>query len=71
MFTISNFFRLLSENFFVWSLPLSLLILNLIGKRDIFDLNVIAAFVVGLTINIVWDISYIYLNKKEYHKNLL
>lgn len=71
MFSITNIFNLLSENFFVWSMPISLMILNFINGQAIFDLNIIAAFVIGLIINIVWDVSYLYLNKKKYHKNLL
>lgn len=71
MFNITNIFNFLSENFFVWSLPVSLMVLNFLNGHSIFDLNIIVAFVIGLIINIIWDVSYLYLNKKEYHKNLL
>ena len=63
--------KFLSENLFVWSMPISMMVLNIIKERDVFEINVVIAFILGLMINIVWDISCLYLNKKEYHKNLL
>ena len=71
MFTLENVYKQIGENFFVWSLPLAIIVLNILDGNRMFDYNVIAAFVIGLIINIIWDIAYLYLNKKEYHKNLL
>jgi len=63
--------KLLGANFFVWSMPTAVIVLNFLKGREIFEINVLIAFIIGLIINIAWDIIGIYLEKKEYHKNLL
>ena len=74
MLIVSQFItlvKILGTNFFVWSMPFAVIVLNILKGRDIFEINVLIAFVIGLIINIAWDIIGIYLEKKEYHKNLL
>ncbi len=74
MLLISQFLalvKILGANFFVWSMPSAVIILNIFHHRDIFEINVLIAFILGLVINIIWDLVGLYLEKKEYHKNLL
>lgn len=59
------------QSFFIWSMPLCVIVLNILKNRDTFGVNVLYALIIGLFINIVWDIAMLRIQKKEYHKNLL
>lgn len=63
--------NILCMYFFIWSLPLCAIILNIIQNRDIFDMSVLITFILGFVINLIWDFVLILLQKKEYHKRYL
>ncbi|XOB61932.1 hypothetical protein ACMC56_15210 [Campylobacterota bacterium DY0563] len=63
--------KILCMYFFIWSLPLGTIILNIVKEREIFSMNVLIAFFLGLAINLVWDFALITIQKKEYHKSYL
>ncbi|WP_321312720.1 hypothetical protein [Halarcobacter sp.] len=63
--------KILCIYFFIWSLPLSTIVLNVVKEREIFNINVLVAFFLGLVINLVWDFALISIQKKEYHKSYL
>ena len=66
---ISTLIKLLGSNFFIWSMPLAVIILNILKEREIFEINVLIGLVMGIIINFIWEITNRILNKKEYHKN--
>lgn len=68
---INSLIKLLGNYFFIWSMPLTVVILNILKMRELFGINVLIALGIGIIINIIWDIINRILNKKEYHKNLL
>lgn len=68
---MKSLIKFLGTYFFIWSLPFSTIILNLIFDREIFNLSVLIAFILGLIINLIWDFALINIQKKEYHKNYL
>ncbi|WP_072682318.1 hypothetical protein [Arcobacter sp. LA11] len=68
---ISSIIKFFGSNFFIWSMPLAVIILNIFKGREIFETNVLIGLVMGLLINFIWDMVNTKINKKEYHKNLL
>lgn len=57
--------------FFIWAMPLAVMVLNILKQRELFETNVVIAILLGITINVSWDLMNKFLEKKEYHKNLL
>ena len=66
---ISSLIKILGSNFFIWSMPISIIILNILKEREVFEINVLIGLVIGIIINFVWESINTMLNKKEYHKN--
>lgn len=66
---ISSLIKILGSNFFIWSMPVSIIILNILKEREVFEINVLIGLVIGIIINFVWESINTILNKKEYHKN--
>lgn len=67
---IKSSIKFLGRSFFIWSMPFTVITLNIIHNREIFGTNVLFGFIAGLVINFVWDILNRVINKKEYHRNL-
>ena len=63
--------KFLGNYFFIWSMPLVIIILNILKMREVFGINVLIGLILGLLINIIWELTNHFLDRKEYHKNLL
>lgn len=66
-----SFIKILGNYFFIWSLPLCTIIINIVKHREFFEINVWLALAVGFLIHLVWETVHLLIQKKEYHKNLL
>ena len=66
---ISSLIKILGSNFFIWSMPISIIILNILKGREVFEINVLIGLVIGIIINFIWESINTMLNKKEYHRN--
>lgn len=63
--------KIMGIYFFVWSLPFITIILNVIQNKELFEITVLLAVLLGLVINLIWDFTLLALQKKEYHKYYL
>ena len=63
--------KFLGNYFFIWSLPIITLLLNVVKQRELIEINVLIALGVGFIIHILWEFTYLVLKRKEYHKNFL
>lgn len=67
---INSLVKLLGNYFFIWSMPLAVIVLNMLKMREIFEINVFIGLVIGIIINVIWDLINRILNNKKYHNNL-
>ncbi len=54
VFFITTLIKFLGNKFFIWSMPLVIIYLNIIKDRDILASNVYLALIAGFIINFIW-----------------
>ncbi|XPV70036.1 MAG: hypothetical protein ACNI25_05535 [Halarcobacter sp.] len=69
MFRITSKIKFLGNTFFIWSIPFTIFILNIINQREVLNINLLLGIVLGIFINIIWKMMFLFLesNKIKMH----
>jgi glucan phosphoethanolaminetransferase (alkaline phosphatase superfamily) len=62
---ITSKIKFLGNIFFVWSIPVILIVLNIINQREIFNSNVLLGLFLGICINIIWKTIFSILDQHK------
>jgi|GEM_PF-5059085 len=61
-FDITSKIKFLGNTFFIWSVPLVIVLLNILNQRDIFNYNLLMGVFLGLIINFIWKMIFYFID---------
>lgn len=67
MFGITSKIKFLGNTFFIWAVPLTIIVLNILEQRDIINFNLLLGMLLGLSINIIWKIVFSLIDRYNLH----